>query len=340
MKIVEVTQQQRQQIVYLYNVKGYGIAKVKKETGLPLSVDKIKKILQEEGVHLRNFYEAKVGRYEQEVPREIELNIIEAYSKGWGLNKIVEELNLPFSFDKVKSILIKNNVHIRDNKEAYETMEKVELRKYVLNDNYDLLSHNGAWLMGFIAADGYLPITKGARNRIVITLASKDREVLEHIADELEFTGKIRDYCVQVNGVECQEVSLAFASKVIRNKLEGYGIVNNKTYKLIHLPQLPDDVMIDFVVGYFDGDGSIMLKNNNLMCSFTSASYQWLNEIDEFLTRYLELSKGSGHIIKDKSVFELRYYRKADVEKILSSFYNNDYLRLQRKRDKYLNHKK
>ena len=339
MKIVEVTKQQRQEIVYLYNEKGYGIEKVKKEMGLSLGYEKVKQILKEEGVHLRNFTEAKVGRYEQEVSREVELRVIEAYSKGWGLDKIVDKLKLPFSFDKVRSILKKNGVHIRDNKEAYQVCEKVELRKYLLNDNYDLLSHNGAWLMGFIAADGYLPNTKGARNRIVITLAKKDEEILYRVAEDLEFTGNLHDY-VYTLGTTHIETSLAFASKTIRNKLESYGIVNNKTYKLEHLPDIPDESMIDFIAGYFDGDGSVYKKHKGLACNFTCASKQFLIEINDFLVRYLNLHEDCGRIRSDHNVFQLRYYRQEDVFKILSAFYDNDYLRLQRKKDRYLAHKK
>lgn len=61
MKISEITQQQRQQIVDLYSIRGYGIAKIKRELRLSLSVDKIKKILREEGITLRNFNEANLN---------------------------------------------------------------------------------------------------------------------------------------------------------------------------------------------------------------------------------------------------------------------------------------
>jgi hypothetical protein len=53
-----------------------------------------------------------------------------------------------------------------------------DLRKYKINDDYNFESHNGAWILGFIAADGYLPITNGAQNRITISLQRRDEEVL------------------------------------------------------------------------------------------------------------------------------------------------------------------
>jgi hypothetical protein len=85
---------------------------------------------------------------------------------------------LPFGFDKVKSILKDNNIKIRNVQESAQVKNMPDLRKYKINDDYNFESHNGAWILGFIAADGYLPITNGAQNRITISLQRRDEEVL------------------------------------------------------------------------------------------------------------------------------------------------------------------
>ena len=95
-----------------------------------------------------------------------------------------------------------------------------DLRKFPINDNYNLLSHNGAWLMGFIAADGYLPATKGARNRITISLAEKDREILERIAKELEYEGNIYEYVVKTS----EDWAVHSIIKLIYNLLRIYNV--------------------------------------------------------------------------------------------------------------------
>lgn len=330
-KMIKVTKQQREKIVHFYVDEKMGVEAVKRAIGVKWDAKVIKRILKEEGIKLRPTYG---GRKKIQVPRETQLRIIEAYNKGWGLDKIVRELNLDFSFDKVKSVLKDNNVHIRNVQEAHEVMTVKDLRKFPVNDDYNLLSHNGAWLMGFIAADGYLPITKGARNRIVITLAEKDEDILHLIAKELEFNGNIAKYDVHLGEKTYKEVSLAFASKKIRQQLESYGIVNNKTFKLHHLPNIPKEYMLDFIAGYFDGDGSLgRCIDGSLFWNITSANKDFLEEIMLFLHNEYGLS--FKKIYTDKNAYSLRYWKKEEVLKAGALLYENDYLRLPRKRKKY-----
>jgi len=234
----------------------------------------------------------KGGRKKQEVDIETQKQIIGLYNKGYGLSKIVQELNLPFSFDKVRTILQDNNIHIRNVKESAQVKEMSDLRKYKVNDDYNFESHNGAWILGFIAADGYLPITRGAKNKVVITLARKDEEILERIAQEIEYTGNI----IQFDNNGFPSSSLSFTSKSLRQKIEKYGIGNNKTFRLDKLPNLPEKYMIDFIRGFFDGDGSIFEPqgkkiNMNLVC----ASFNYLKEIAKFLHDKYQLSMPTIH---------------------------------------------
>ena len=338
-KKIEVTQQQRQEIIRLYQEEGIGMSAIGEKIGQPWGFKLIKRVLEEEGIELRPNNGS--GRKKLEVPRQLQLKIIEAYQKGWGLDKIVKELELPFSFDKVKSILKDNGIHIRNVQEAHEVMTIKDLRKFPINDNYNLLSHNGAWLMGFIAADGYLPATKGARNRITISLAEKDREILEQIAKELEYEGNIYEYVVNLNGKTYNEVSLTFASKQIRTQLENYGIVNNKTFKLDKIPDIPDEYKIDFIAGVFDGDGSIGYTNPKdrkyirPFWSITAGNKEFLESIQKFLINKYNLPK-ENHIYTEKEVYTLRYSSVKDILKLCSLFYDNNYLRLERKKQKYL----
>lgn len=335
-KKIEVPQELREQIVYLYQKKGYGLEKIKKELKLNWNQTVIKRVLKEEGVQLRTYKEAMaVMDKKMKVPRQVELRIIEAYQKGWGLDKIVKELELPFGFDKVKSILKDNNIHIRNIQEAHAVATVKDLRKYPINDNYCLESHNGAWLIGFLAADGYLPVTKGARNRVVLRLSEKDENVLHLIAKELEFKGPIARYEGRLGENIYNEVSLAFSSKTLREQLENYGVVNNKTFKFNHIPNLPEEYIIDFIAGLFDGDGSIgICHNGRLFWGLTSASKELLKEIELFL--HNKYGTPLNKIYPDKNVYVLRFGARQDILKLGEAFYNNNYLRLPRKRNKYL----
>jgi hypothetical protein len=191
MSKIIVPQEQIDAIIDLYVNKQYGLGRIVKTLNLPFHQSVVKRVLKENNIHIRTYQEAKVGCPKLEVPQELQNQIIALYEEGYGLEKIVESLHLTFSFDKVRSILIDNNIYIRNVQESAQVRVMPDLRKYHLNDNYNLESHNGAWLLGFLAADGYLPITKGAKNKIVLTLARKDEEVLQLIKEELNYDGPI-----------------------------------------------------------------------------------------------------------------------------------------------------
>ena len=100
------------------------------------------------------------------VPQELQEKIIKAYTNDLkGINTIKRDLGLSYSPQKIKEVLQENNIHIRNVNEA-----NILKRKYTINDDYNFDSHNGAWILGMLASDGYLPITYGAQNKVVLTL--------------------------------------------------------------------------------------------------------------------------------------------------------------------------
>ena len=331
-----VPQELQQQIIDLYVNEEMTRKKIIEELHLPFGDSVVKRILVENNISIRtNNGAQKGGRKKLKVDEETQNKIIELYQKGYGLERIVKELNLPFGFDKVRSILDDNNVHLRGVKESRQVQIFPDLRKYSINDNYNLESHNGAWLLGFIAADGYLPNTKGAKNRIVITLAKKDKEILEKIKKELSYTGPIHEYMMGLDSSN-EAVSLAFTSKEIRQKIEQYGIVNNKTFKLNKIPDLPQEYLIDFIAGFFDGDGSVFYKDQHgIAMNITCANYDFIKEIRDYLHKEYKVNNVTIHSQQRENIIYNINYGKRDSLILGKIFYENDYLRLQRKRDKY-----
>ena len=332
-----VPQEHQQFIIDLYVNKQYGFGKIKQELkkqNLIYADRIIKRVLQENNIHIRNFAEAKVGCYKLEVSEELKDKICDLYTKGYGLEKIVEILQTSFSFDKVRSILQERNIHIRSLQESAQVRIMPDLRKYSVNDNYNLISHNGAWILGMYAADGYLPNTKGAKYRITLSLSEQDEEILHRIAEEIDYKGPIYHYQQKLNNKEYPMVSLSFSSKTLREKFENYGIVNAKTFKLEHLPNLPDEFMLDFIRGFIDGDGSIMGSDTIKVClSITCASENFLNEIATFLEQHYEIPKPV--IKQDHNNKCIRYY-KYNTLKLGALLYHNDYLALERKKQHFL----
>lgn len=334
MSKIEVPQELRDKIVYLYTHENQNRKQIKQSLELSFGDSVIKRVLEESGVEIRtNPGAQKGGRKKQEVSIDLQKKIVELYEQGNGMQKIVEMLHLNHGTDWVKRILKDHGVQIRNALEASQTRKNVDLRKYKLNDDYPLESHNGAWLMGFIAADGYLPITNGAMNRVVITLQRQDEDLLEMIKKELEYTGPIYQYYNK----DYPASSLTFTSQKIRRQLENYGIVNNKTFKLKHLPNLSDEHKLDFIRGFFDGDGSLFEpKGKKINMSFTCASRELLEEIGMFLHEYCGVSIPTIHESQRKHVvYDMRYY-VADSIILGNLFYCNDYLSLPRKKKHFL----
>lgn len=338
MSKIEVPQELKEKIINMYVNEGKTRKAIRIELNTPFGDSVIKRILQEENIKIRtNSGAQKGGRKASPVAPNIVNEIIQRYKQGQSMQNIVDELHLPFSTDKIHTILLANNVYIRKPKDYIkDVINKTEYRKYLVNDNYNIDSHNGAWLLGFIAADGYLPISKGARNRVVINLARKDEDVLHLIAKEIGFTGKIRQYDSS-NGYPSS--SLAFASRPIRQQIEKYGIGNNKTFKLKHLPQIPKKYMIDFIRGYFDGDGSVYEPGDyrKIRTNIVGASANFLQEIINFLHENYGLRKVKLHSTERvHTIYDFSYSTK-DSFKFCNIMYNNSYLALPRKKEHYLN---
>lgn len=336
MSKIIVPQELEEQIVDLYVNKKYTRVQIKKELGLTFGDSVILRILKEHGVEIRtNPGARKGGRKKQFVPEELQRQIIELYNQGYGLEAIAKKLNLPFSFDKVRSILQDNQITIRTLTEASEVRKMPDLRKYSINDGYNFASHNGAWILGFIAADGYLPIGRGSQNRITITLARQDEEVLYLIAKELSYNGPIYQF-ESSNGYPCS--SLSFTSQKIRQAIESYEIGNNKTFKLKQLPtNLNNEFMLDYIRGYIDGDGSILEpKGKKINFSLVSANKEFLEDVAKYLNKHLGLKIPNIHWVERKhTIYDIRYYTK-DSFILGHMLYDNNYLALPRKKNHYL----
>lgn len=272
------------------------------------------------------------------VPQELQNKIIDLYvNKKYGRTRIVKELRLPFGEEKVKNILKDNNIHIRNYQEARAIGNYAysDLRKFQINDSYNFNSHNGAWMLGFYAADGYLPVTKGAKNRVVLSLQLQDKNILEMIKIELNYNGEIYQYYNKTKHKDF--CTLAFTSSAIRQQLENYGIVNNKTFIFNKIPNISDTYKLDFIRGYFDGDGSIYFaKPNRVKMNFTSGNKYILLDIVDYLYHYYDFSKQKIHVSnRSKHPSYSFCYGKQESFKLGHLFYDNDYLALPRKKQHF-----
>lgn len=335
MKII-VPQELQEKIIDLYVNKQWGRARIGQVVGYNESV--VKRILKENNIHIRGYEEAKVGHPKIEVPKQLQEQIIELYQRGYGLERIVEELHTAFSFNKVKTILIENGIHIRTLQEAAQVKIMPDLRQYKINDNYNFISHNGAWLLGMYAADGYFPMRRGSKNKICLALGKKDEEILWRIKNQLKCKTPLVNYIATVNGKKYPQVALNFTSKKIRQQFEKYIPVENKTENLKTLPDIPKEYIIDFIRGVWDGDGSFPRnKDRKITSNLISFNRSFVQSIGDFLKNEYNLTP---HIYCTKNKYWTLVFFKEDTLRLGHLFYDNDYISLKRKKDIYLSFKK
>lgn len=272
-----------------------------------------------------------------EVPEETQLQMVDLYvGNKYGCEKIGKITG--YCKSVVKRILKEHNIILRNYQEAQLVKTKTDTRKYPINDDYCLESHNGAWLLGFLAADGYLPKTKNAIHRIVLSLQRQDEDSLKLIAKEIDFKGPIIQYIAQE---QYKISSLSFSSEKLRQKIESYGIINNKTFLLNDLPSLPKEYVLDFIRGYFDGDGSVYEPSDHhkIRMSLCSVNESFLQNIVNFLNENYNIPKVTIHKRFDKkSTVPLYYfiYNTNSSFQLGKLFYFNNYLSLIRKKNKFL----
>lgn len=184
-------------------------------------------------------------------------------------------------------------------------------------------------------SDGCL--RKEGRNKTsyAIRIGSNDQEIIEWLHDRLCVGNKIykqnKNYSIKYRNIE----SINFMME--------YGLKERKSLDMI-FPNIPDEYFYDFIRGFFDGDGSIVLRktkyNTYAQISFTCGSKDFLNALKN------ELSKRNieSHIYKDgrknNNSYYLRIIKRSEIEKIFYAMYSDvrDNAMLYRKYKKFLNY--
>ena len=152
--------------------------------------------------------------------------LILQYTNGASMAQLSRIFNItPY---RVKKILKSNNVQIRT--KAQQNQISNAARAKSVNHIYfnDIKTPTQAWILGFIAADGWV---EKDRNRINIELSAVDKEILEKIKKELEIENPIIE---RETGNGFSVVRLNWSSGPQKEALSKFGIVNKKTYKENH----------------------------------------------------------------------------------------------------------
>lgn len=247
--------------------------------------------------------------------------------KHYGQDKCAKLLGPGVGRKSIKEALVEMNLPIR----SFEEAKKYAIsHKKDKDENYfSKESHNMGWVLGFLASDG----TIGSKdNHIKIGLSVKDVEILEKIKKEIKIENKITYYTTN-KGYDVAELTWVCAQH--KKDLAKYGIVPKKTFILEPPLALSREYWIDYIRGYFDGDGSILIKQNILMFQIGSARKEILEWIINYF--YDEYNIKKVNILTDNRRLHPYYYftyASKSSKKIYEVLYNESPMFLSRKREK------
>lgn len=139
--------------------------------------------------------------------------------------------------------------------------------KYNINKNlFDAIdTEEKAYWLGFFYADAY---NHEKRGRVVIELAEKDRE---HLIKCAKFFGQPREpFKMLKNKGKYVAYRLELNSKYLCLRLKNLGCPQTKSLILDFPNWIDCNLIRHFIRGYFDGDGSIYIHQNQLHLSIIS----------------------------------------------------------------------
>lgn len=205
-------------------------------------------------------------------------------------------------------------------------------RKYNVNESFFFIqSSNLAYLLGFLASDG--TVSKD-RNEIALGLSAVDREILEKFYNTIG--GRPIDDYITADGFNISR--WVFTSQKVKQELSKYSIVPNKTFVLQPPYKLNKKYWIDFIRGYFDGDGSVnfLVSNKALRWQICSATKEILEWIVNFLYEEYNIPKVSilRQSRKNAPLYYFQYSTNA-TKQIYKILYTENSWFLQRKKHKF-----
>ena len=189
-----------------------------------------------------------------------------------------------------------------------------------MNNIFKEINHESAYILGFYWADGNL-----TNNSLDIEIQEQDKYLLDKF-NEIICDSKNKIYKRNRHNSICYR--LVITNKEIASSLRNIGFCN-KNNRII--PNINEEYIYSFIQGYFDGDGSVCIRNNKSYTEYR-LDIAGRKEFIEFIEKYLPNSD-YNEIIKWKTCISKRiYYRKKDtIINILKLLSKNNTIKLDRK---------
>lgn len=210
----------------------------------------------------------------------------------------------------------------------------------------DIGTPDKAYWLGFIYADGWVRLiysgNKIYKGEVGIELKDTDIGHLKKLCNQIGGEHKIviREYdkiiCNASYTSHTKSATLRFYSKEMALDLISQDVVERKT-EFPNYPTVKDDIFIDFLRGYIDGDGCISIngRTNTLVSVQITSSH---SEVFRYIQLKIdELYHLHPKIYKQRDWKYRLVFNRKDGEALLKKcYYDDNVVCLDRKRQKYL----
>lgn len=204
----------------------------------------------------------KHGRFKDEYV----LSLYDRHLKGESLGDIARSLSRDPS--TISKLFSKRGLKTLNRNSRYNK----KYSKYNINSNYfkNVDSHEKAYWIGFIMADGCIIEKSENSKSLNIGLQLRDKEILERFLNNINCNKPIYEYKVRkTNSYNCK---IDIWDLNICNDLIKIGVYPNKTNIDFRMPNIPEEYYSSFIYGYFDGDGCIYKYKNSLKSEYYGIS--------------------------------------------------------------------
>lgn len=207
-------------------------------------------------------------------------------------------------------------------------------------DGKEIKTEWQAYYIGLMMSDGYIIPANGMSS---IKLVNKDGEfeLLNYLQKCLIKHPK--ELMKEKNNYFFRIYSLKFMENI-----QKLGVLHNKTYCDLHIPNMPKELIRHFIRGYFDGDGTVFFDRKYLKSNICSISTSILEEIQKVLLENkiesainIEIREGKTYKVPQgessncKNMYRLFVRKQASLEKFKHFLYDNATVCLIRKYKKF-----
>lgn len=216
-----------------------------------------------------------------------------------------------------------------------ESLKITQNRVHNIDINYfaKINTPQKAYWLGFIVADGSIRHPKENVYYTDFELAIADKETVQHFADDIGYGEILVDH----QRARCNVNNTFFTENLMK-----FGVCPNKTGHEV-FPLLPKNMVRYFILGFFDGDGSIMYYEGKTRIRsrfhIVCANKNFLEHIKDILSAEAKIRFTNKSLHKKyagSDAYELETSTLPNIAKIYDYLYTDcKCYHLQRKHDKF-----